>query len=115
MNPPEKHTRRGRKEGWTYQQREPRAAARALRLVDEVFERLSDRDEHFLVQVLVVAPTFTLPLVPDRQTEGQTVSQSDRGRGEGQIEGQIDRQRDRQTEGKTDGQRERQTDRGKDR
>lgn len=47
----------------SYQQGEPGAAAGALRLVDEVFERLPHGDEHFLFHVLLVTLTLALPLV----------------------------------------------------
>lgn len=53
----------------SYQQGEPRATARGLGLVDEVFERLSHRDEGLvLLQVPVVLLPLRLPLVPDRNT-----------------------------------------------
>lgn len=55
-----------------YQQGEPGATARALGLINQVFEGLPCRDEDFLLQVFVIALTFTLPLKPDRHTHTHT-------------------------------------------
>lgn len=37
-------------------------------MVNEVFKRLSCRDEDFLFQILVITLTLALPLIPERHT-----------------------------------------------